>query len=310
MQRQLDVHVLRSLIAIVDTGGFGKAAQALSITQPAVSQHVRRMERLLKGPVFTQTGQNLRLSPKGEELLSYARRLVALHDEALSHFEQTQHRPVFSLGVSHQLTGALRNVLSGFRGYAPDSRVIVQTGLSEPLAHRVGAGALDLGLLCGAAEPSDAELLGHTPFGWFGSLGADHDGPVPLVVPSTRSCVRRQLLEALDAAGRRWYIACESEDPNVLRMAVEAGMGLSWMALGAGQAWDLPPAVLPNLPKPAPSPVWLVRSPGLSEQSVTGVTSVLTSALLRAGFLHHRPERICSPLRERLLEYVGEGRAA
>ena len=82
--RNLDVNQLRTLSTIVETGSFRRAADALALTQPAVSYHIRRLEAVLHGPVFVRTRGRLELSDAGEELLFYARKILTVNDEAMA----------------------------------------------------------------------------------------------------------------------------------------------------------------------------------------------------------------------------------
>src|ERR1700678_4589496 len=83
MSRVLDIVPLRSLIAVADAGGFHRAAADLQLSQSAVSQHTRRLEKALGRPLVEPDGRRARLTKAGVALLSEARRIVAAHDEAL-----------------------------------------------------------------------------------------------------------------------------------------------------------------------------------------------------------------------------------
>ena len=83
MDETLDIALLRTLIAIDEHGGFGRAAEALHRSQPTVSQHVRVLERRLGHPLVEKDGRGARFTDRGERLLIEARRIVAVHDEAL-----------------------------------------------------------------------------------------------------------------------------------------------------------------------------------------------------------------------------------
>src|SRR5450755_2833342 len=86
MAHILDVAPLRSLVAVADCGGFLRAAAVLHLSQAAVSQHVRRLEAAVGRPLVERHGRGSRFTSDGEQLLSYARRILALHDTALQSF--------------------------------------------------------------------------------------------------------------------------------------------------------------------------------------------------------------------------------
>jgi DNA-binding transcriptional LysR family regulator len=86
MSAILDVVPLRSLVAVVDYGGFQRAAHALHLSQGAVSQHVRRLESAVGRPLLEREHRGVRLTRNGEILLPKARQMLALHDEMVRDF--------------------------------------------------------------------------------------------------------------------------------------------------------------------------------------------------------------------------------
>src|SRR6185503_14566868 len=83
MGRELDIAPLRSFVAVADCGGFQRAATSLHLSQGAVSQHVRRLESAVGHPLVERSGRGSRFTTAGEQLLHHARRVLAVHDEAL-----------------------------------------------------------------------------------------------------------------------------------------------------------------------------------------------------------------------------------
>ena len=78
---------LRTLVAIVETGSFTKAAAKVNLTQPAVSLHIKRLEDQLMRKIFERDGRRVILTQAGEILCSFARKILALHSEAEIAFE-------------------------------------------------------------------------------------------------------------------------------------------------------------------------------------------------------------------------------
>lgn len=147
MHHDLQINRLRALVTVVDLGGFRRAAEALHVTQPAISQQIRQLSSLIKEPVFLSTGRDLRLSTSGEELLGYARRLVAVNDEVVERFMPPTGDTRLSIGVDDQLAEALPEILASLSYRMPHTRISVRTGLSETLEGQVVSGQLDLALL-------------------------------------------------------------------------------------------------------------------------------------------------------------------
>ncbi len=82
--RNLDVTTLRSFVAVADHGGVTRAAGFLHLTQSAVSMQLKRLEELLGLELLDRSGRTIALTASGEQLLAYARRMVALNDEVMS----------------------------------------------------------------------------------------------------------------------------------------------------------------------------------------------------------------------------------
>ncbi len=74
---------LRVFLAVAETGSFTRAAGALVLTQPSVSERVAGLERAVGSPLFDRTSRGARLTVRGEQLVPYARRCVAIADDAL-----------------------------------------------------------------------------------------------------------------------------------------------------------------------------------------------------------------------------------
>src|SRR5256885_17254778 len=79
----IPTELLRTLIAVVDLRSFTKAAQALGVTQPAVSAQIKRLQILLGGELFDKSAPGVTLTEKGELVVNYARRLLSINDQIL-----------------------------------------------------------------------------------------------------------------------------------------------------------------------------------------------------------------------------------
>ncbi|HVL21867.1 MAG TPA: LysR family transcriptional regulator, partial [Amaricoccus sp.] len=82
MARHLDLTALRSFTAVADSGGVTRAATQLNLTQTAVSMQLKRLEEFLGQPLIDRSQRTVTLTAEGEQLLGYARRMLALNDEA------------------------------------------------------------------------------------------------------------------------------------------------------------------------------------------------------------------------------------
>jgi DNA-binding transcriptional LysR family regulator len=266
MHHDLQINRLRTLVAVVDLGGFRRAAESLHITQPAVSQQIRQLSGLIRSPVFASTGRNLRLSPRGEELLRYARRMVALNDEAVDRFIPQAGQLMLSIGVASQLAEVLPEFLRLLNRGMPQAQLSVRTGASEELAAQLAGGQLDAALLLQSTAPgagTDTRELGRMRMAWFGRPAHGERGALPLALFPEPCTLRGRVREVLDASGIEWRVAYESSELIGLRSAAKAGLGMTCLVANGDELWGLTPSVRPGLPPPPePVPVTMSLAPG------------------------------------------------
>lgn len=101
MIRNLDLTSLRSFVAIADAGGVTRAAGFLNLTQSAVSMQIKRLEEVLGCDVLDRSARKVGLTAEGEQLLGYARKMLALNDEAFHRLTTDVHEGEIVLGVPH-----------------------------------------------------------------------------------------------------------------------------------------------------------------------------------------------------------------
>src|SRR6056297_186316 len=101
MPRNLDLTALRSFVAVADTGGVTRAAGLLNLTQSAVSMQLKRLEESLNTSLLDRSGRTIGLTTQGEQLLSYARRMLQLNDEIYGRLTATEFEGELKLGVPH-----------------------------------------------------------------------------------------------------------------------------------------------------------------------------------------------------------------
>ncbi|MGP8298517.1 LysR substrate-binding domain-containing protein [Streptomyces inhibens] len=282
MNHDLQIGTLRTLATIVDLGGFGRAAEALHLTQPAVSQQIRRLESFLKQPVFATTGRNMRLSPAGAELLGYARKMLRLNDEAVARFTPPRDGIRITFGISDQFSDALPEILRGLKRVDPDSQVTIRTGLSESLTEQITAGSLDLALLINPwPDPAyRIEEIGHLKMAWFGRPAVGSDAPLPLVLFTEPCTLRGRTLAAFEENGIQWKRGYEGSELIGLRAAIQAGLGVACLVANADELWGLPTAIRPTLPPPpGPVPTGLAISSRVPEEYARAALKSIRDAL-------------------------------
>jgi DNA-binding transcriptional LysR family regulator len=212
----LETDLLRTLIAIVTTGSFARAAQAVYRTPSAVSMQMKRLEDMVGRPLFVKDGRGVTLTADGEDLLGYARRMVQLSDEALARFRCRDTRGTVRLGTPDDYaTRFLPPILARFAASHPMVQVDVNCQPSRILADMLAENAVDIaltsvGVNCGV--PGTGTIVHRETLVWATLRhGSAHmRRPLPLAV-SGQTCSWRSLaLERLDRAGVTYRIAYSS----------------------------------------------------------------------------------------------------
>ncbi|MFZ4408904.1 MAG: LysR family transcriptional regulator [Paracraurococcus sp.] len=244
----LDLDLLRGFVAVAERGGFTAAGQALGLTQSAVSLKVKRLEDLVQRRVFDRTSRAIALTRDGETLLAYARRILALNDEAVRRLVAPPVAGRFRLGVAdHFVPRNLAPLLARFARTWPEVRLEVEVGRSHELRAAQEKGALDLVL----GKRRDGETAGR-PI-WTESVvwvaAADwatpEERPLPLAMLPPGCMFRDRALAALARAGLAFEVVYTSA--SLLGVAAAAQAGFALTVLGRG---GLPPGLVevPGLP--------------------------------------------------------------
>ncbi|MCV2891556.1 LysR family transcriptional regulator [Lentibacter sp. XHP0401] len=231
----MDVAVLRSFVAVVDNGGVTRAAGVLNLTQSAVSMQIKRLEELLGFALFDRVGRKLVPTAAGEQLLGYARKLVALNDEAVTRLMHPAFEGVLRFGVPHDLVyPVIPQVLQQFVRAFPRVKIQLETGFTAGLHASFARGELDIILTTETQLKEGGETLAELPLVWYGRQEGHAFQKRPLPLAYARTCVfRPQVTRALDASGLAWDMVVDTEaDASVTAMV---GADLAVIALLKGQ---------------------------------------------------------------------------
>jgi DNA-binding transcriptional LysR family regulator len=141
----LDLDLLRCFVTVAERGGFTAGGQALGLTQSAVSLKIKRLEEVVQRRVLDRTSRTVVLTRDGETLLAYARRILALNDEAVRRLVAPPVAGRLRLGVAdHFVPRNLAPLLARFARVYPEVRLEVEVGRSHELRVAQEKGALDL----------------------------------------------------------------------------------------------------------------------------------------------------------------------
>lgn len=227
----LDLDVLRTFVAIAETGSFTAAANAVFRTPSAVSMQIKKLEEILGRSVFSRDARSVTLTNDGEMLIGYARRLIALNREAVSKFIIPDISGVVRLGSPDDYgERVLPHVLKRFAQTHPAIAVDVVIDQSGNLKRRMADGGLDITLFTVCRSiPAEAEVLLTEPIVWGGAKGgcAHMREPLPLSIWEEGCAWRAAALEALGRAGREYRIAYMSAHTAGQRSAILSDLAVA-----------------------------------------------------------------------------------
>ncbi|GLR94333.1 MULTISPECIES: LysR substrate-binding domain-containing protein [Bradyrhizobium] len=227
----LDLELLRSFVSVVEAGGFTRAGARVHRTQSTVSQQIKRLEEDVGQLLLHRDGKDVRPTEAGERLLSYARRLLSLAEEARDVLRQPDSEGAIRLGIPEDFAAyRLPKLLGAFSRSHPGLRLDVRADQSKHLARDLERGELDLALYKREAGGKDAIAVWPERVHWVTSKShpIDVDAPsVPLIGFPLGCLYRAGAIHALETAGRAWHMAYSSSNLAGIQAAVAAGMGLS-----------------------------------------------------------------------------------
>ncbi|MCB1405892.1 MAG: LysR family transcriptional regulator [Rhodobacteraceae bacterium] len=234
MRRNLDLAALRALTAIADFGGVTRAAHVLNLTQSAVSMQIKRLEESLDAVLLDRTGRGVQLSATGEQLLTYARRILAMNDEAVSRLTDSAYEGEIVIIVPHDIVYPhIPQVLRHFSAAFPRMQVQLQALHTKIAKERFREGACDLILTTESHCDAGGETLTRLPLVWIGAPGGQAWRQRPLRLALGRYCAFRPgIVAALDRANIPWEAAVESESDRTLEATVSCDMAVHALLAG------------------------------------------------------------------------------
>ena len=221
-----DPVLLRTFLGVVDAGSFTGAGQRLGLSQPTVSQHIKKLETAVGRSLVLRDTRDVRLTDAGDALAGFARSILAAHASAEAH----SAGPGGARAAAVRRRGRPRHHAAAahprhFRQQNPQITLELTVGQSGPLVRRLAAGQLDLVFVKEPAEaPGEGTLVLRDRFVWVGqeTTVVEEGKPVPLVMYRAPSLSRTMAIEALERQGRRWRVVCTVRDVGALVAAVRA----------------------------------------------------------------------------------------
>ncbi len=249
----MDLRRLEIFVKVAELGSFSRAAEALFLTQPTVSEHVRGLEDELGVQLLDRLGRGTTPTRAGALLLGYARRLLTLAREAGQAIEQFQGRVSGELTIGgSSIPGeyVVPALIGAFRGKHPDVRISLLIGSSREVEQWVEEGRVEIGVV--GAQPSGRTLEGRQLMAdeIVVVVGAEHPWAArqavsleelkaePMIVRERGSGSRETFERALEGVGLdlgAFRIVGEMASTQAIKQALRAGVGISLISSRAVQ---------------------------------------------------------------------------
>ena len=229
-REDLDLSLLRTFLAVVRHGSIGKTASAVAKTQPAVSQQMSRLEKIVGRKLFSRTRNGMQLTDHGELLVAYANRAIDLNEEALARLREEPACGTVRLGVSEEtLIAGFTRTLMRFRKTYPDVDLQLTVAGPAKVEFLFTHGELDLILTDPALVVGLPIMEWKSQLAWLASTDfpIDPSKTLPLVLCESTVSWREQILSSLHKAGWGWRVVFESASMDATLAVVESGLGVS-----------------------------------------------------------------------------------
>jgi DNA-binding transcriptional LysR family regulator len=277
----LDIDLLRSFAAVADTGSFTAAAELVARTQSAVSVQVKRLEGIVGRRVFERTSRSLALTPAGETLLGYARRILQLNDESVRRIAEPPVAGEIRLGITEYFVpNELPAILARFAAAYPDVHLEVRMGLSRDLRDELAQKQFDAVIVRLAPRERD-QAIWSEPQVWVAREGFEpmRGAALPLALLPAPCVLREHALESLKRLKRPWKIAFTGSSMASVQAAVCAGLGVSILPRSSLLPGMQVLAKGRNYPDPGRLNVGVLRGAGARTEIVAALERVVSQTL-------------------------------
>ncbi len=226
MPVNLPTNLLRSFVAIVDTGSMLNASERVFVTQSALSLQVKRLEELVQQAIFVRDGRRLTLTPAGDVLLDYSRRVLSVHDEAVAAISSNHFSGPVRIGMVQDFADTLlTGLLATFSTLHPDAQIYARVAGTAELQTLLERRQLDV--ILGFAGSNDANAITSAQMRWYGNSDLTRKNVVPLAVIEQPCRFREAAIRTLETADIPYRIAVETPNLSTLKAAVQAGLAIT-----------------------------------------------------------------------------------
>lgn len=286
MSLHLDSDLLRTFLAVADTGNFTRAGEIVGRTQSAVSLQIKRLEEVTGETLFERGPRGVSLNEVAIPLLVQARRIVTLLDEAATSLKGPALGGPVRIGIPEEYSHTiLPMALGAFSQRHPKVEVTVRHARSSANRASVASGAIDLAVVFEQSGTGTAEWLATDPTVWATSLlHAPHEAdPIPVAVCETSDWCRAESLRSLEMAGRAFRIAYSSDASSGLLAAAASGLAIAPLTRSHVPAGCRVLGPESGFPIVDASTVELLRSSAAKGETVSSMAEAIREAFRTIG---------------------------
>lgn len=224
--------LLRSFVAVAESGGFTKAAGFLHSTQSTVSAQIQRLEDEVGRPLFVRSTRSVQLTTAGATLLGYARTILRLNEDARLRLSGVRRAERIRIGANEDLTDSwLPEVLHRFGSRHPEVEVELEIGIGPKLFAMVESQELDLAVGSFCKGRAEGRRLWSNPLVWAFSKDIEVPNELPLAFFPEPCPYREAAIRALAGSQRRWRIVSTCSSLAGVRVAALAGLAVTPLPL-------------------------------------------------------------------------------
>ena len=229
-----DIDCLRSFMVVADTMSVSRAAESIGRSQSTVSQQIAKLEAQIgKSLLSRRKGRVINLTSEGSKLVQYARRILALNDEAYASMSDDVLSGFVRLGVPLDFFGRdFTSWLARFKNRHPMVGLEVEANQSENLIKRSARGEFDLAFFKQPTGARNGTVALREQLVWVSgpNYSADAADSVPLILFPEGCAYRNCAVAALRDHKQPWHLSFVSPSFECLKSAAVEGMGITVLA--------------------------------------------------------------------------------
>lgn len=230
MKPALDSDLLRTFVAVADTGNFTRAAERAGRTQSAVSMQIKKLEETVGAALFERGPRGVLLTRRGSDLVANARRIVSLLDETQASLSAPPLGGLVRIGIPEEYgQPILSRALGAFAKRHPQVEVTVRFAHSDSQKAALAAGTIDLSVMFEWQDFSGGEVLMRDPTVWATSEPhrTHEERPVPIALYNRKGWCKDFAIRSLEERGLDYRVAYTSDTTGGLKLAVTSGLAIA-----------------------------------------------------------------------------------